>query len=81
MKMAEIGFVVRRSTPAPRTRMAPLSCVTWLDQCGNWGGDRRRAVLFGSRREAHVSARAQRVRSVYDGVTIRVVRLMVRVPG
>ena len=72
MKKAEIGFVVRR--------VSDQHAVTWLCKNENWRSDRRAALLYSTRHYAHLVARECRVRATYDGVTIRVVRLIVRVP-
>jgi hypothetical protein len=74
MSAMEIGFVVRRVH-------GQTGAVTWLSKNDNWRADRREALLYSSRHYAHLVAREGRVRSAYDDVTIRVVRLMVRVPG
>lgn len=68
----EIGFLLSRKLIG--------GTVVWFGPMERWGPDRTFAHLFATRHEAHRSAREQRTRASYDGVTIRVVRLMVRVP-
>ena len=70
----EIGFVVRRVH-------GQNGAVTWLSKNENWRPDRRTALLYSTRHYAHLVARECRARAAYDDVTIRVVRLVVRVPG